>query len=53
MITHWFDNQYNTSAGAYLMFAAICLVCAFFSWKMIPETKGISLERISELWYKK
>lgn len=53
MITHWFDKQYNTSAGAYLIFAAICLVCAFFSLKMIPETKGISLERISELWHKK
>lgn len=53
MVTHWFDNQYNTSAGAYLIFAAICLACAIFSWKMIPETKGISLESISDIWKNK
>lgn len=53
MITHWFDNQYNTSAGAYLIFAVICLGGAVFSWKMIPETKGISLEHINDLWQKK
>jgi sugar porter (SP) family MFS transporter len=53
MVTNWFDVRYNNTAGAYLIFASICVACAIFSWKMIPETKGISLERIGDLWKNK
>ena len=50
MLTDWFNRQFHNSAGVYLIFAAICIVCAIFSWKMVPETKDLSLEKISEFW---
>ncbi len=50
MVTHWLSNYFNTSAGVYLIFAGICFIAAVFSWKMVPETKGLSLEKISEFW---
>jgi hypothetical protein len=31
---------------------AICISAAIFSWKMVPETKGLSLESISGFWQK-
>jgi MFS family permease len=50
MLTDWFNKQFNNSAGVYLIFASICLACVVFSWKMVPETKDLSLEKISEFW---
>ena len=50
MLTQWFTNHFSSPAGVYWIFAGICTVCAWFSWKMVPETKGLSLEKISEFW---
>lgn len=50
MLTDWFDTRFNSSAGVYWIFFGICIACALFSYKMIPETKGLSLEKISEFW---
>jgi len=50
MLTEWFDARFNNSSGVYMIFASICLACAAFSWKMVPETKNLSLEKISEFW---
>jgi sugar porter (SP) family MFS transporter len=50
MLTDWFDKQFNNSSGVYLIFALICTICAVFSWKMVPETKNLSLEKISDFW---
>jgi sugar porter (SP) family MFS transporter len=50
MLTNWFNTKFNSPAGVYWIFAGICAACAWFSWKMVPETKGISLESISEFW---
>ncbi len=50
MLTHWFNTHFNNSSGVYWMFAAICVSCALFSWKFVPETKGLSLENISNFW---
>ena len=50
MLTDWFNTNFNSPAGVYWIFAAICAACALFSWKMVPETKGLSLESISEFW---
>jgi len=50
MLTDWFTRQYNDPAGVYILFALICAACVIFSWKMIPETKGLSLEDIDSLW---
>ena len=50
MLTNWFTIHFNNSAGVYLIFAGICFICAVFSWKMVPETKDLSLERITDFW---
>lgn len=50
MLTEWFIETFDSAAGVYWIFAAICAACALFSWKMVPETKGLSLEKISEFW---
>jgi hypothetical protein len=34
----------------YVVFAAICVSCAWFVWRVMPETKGLSLEAIGEFW---
>jgi sugar porter (SP) family MFS transporter len=50
MLTHWFDTRFNNTAGVYWIFFGVCMACAIFSYKMVPETKGLSLEQISEFW---
>ena len=53
ILTHWFSIHFNSAAGVYLIFAGLCIVGAIFSWKMVPETKGLSLERIGDFWRNK
>jgi hypothetical protein len=31
----------------------ICLLCSYFSWRALPETKDKTLEEIGELWLRK
>lgn len=50
VLTNWFTEQFSNSAGLYLVFAMICLACVLFSFKMVPETKGLSLEQITTFW---
>ncbi len=50
MLTDGFHTRFGNSAGVYLIFAAICFSAVIFAWKMVPETKGLSLEKISEFW---
>jgi len=52
MITNGFDNSMGHPGGAYLIFAAICLSCALFTWRVVPETKGLTLEEIGHFWLK-
>ena len=35
---------------AYWIYAIICLAAVFFVWRMVPETKGKTLEHIEKLW---
>jgi len=50
MAMDWLRQTTGTSAGMYVGFAIICLSCAWFVWRMMPETKGLSLEQIGEFW---
>ena len=45
----WFVAQIGMNAGLFV-FAAFCLMAIFFFQKVIPETKGKSLEEIEEHW---
>lgn len=38
--------------GTYVIYAFFSLVSALFVWKMVPETKGKTLEDMSSLWRK-
>lgn len=39
--------------GTYMIYAAMSLLSAIFVWRSVPETKGKTLEDMSELWKKK
>lgn len=40
---HWFT---------YALYGAICVISAVFVWRLVPETKGKTLEDMSRLWKK-
>jgi sugar porter (SP) family MFS transporter len=48
ILTHRFDIWFGISSGVYWIFCFICMLCVLFSWRWVPETKGLSLEEISE-----
>ncbi|WP_353130093.1 sugar porter family MFS transporter [Parapedobacter pyrenivorans] len=50
MMTDWFTKQFDTAAGVYLFFALVCAAGFWFCWRFVPETKGLSLEKISQFW---
>lgn len=35
---------------AYALYGIICVIAAIFVWKLVPETKGKTLEDMSKLW---
>ena len=37
----------------YGMYGVICVIAAIFVWKLVPETKGKTLEDMTKLWKKK
>lgn len=41
---HWFT---------YALYGLICIFAAIFVWKLVPETKGRTLEEMNALWKKK
>lgn len=50
LVTEWFSLRYETPAGMYLIFAAVCLAGALFCARKVPETKGVALEDVGKLW---
>jgi sugar porter (SP) family MFS transporter len=50
MAMDWLRQTTGTSAGMYVVFAAICVSCAWFVWRMLPETKGLSLDAMGAFW---
>lgn len=63
IVSSTFVPLYNMSMGdmgdkfghcfVYAMYGVICVVAAIFVYKLVPETKGKSLEDMTKLWQKK
>ncbi|MCL5745531.1 MAG: MFS transporter, partial [Acidobacteria bacterium] len=39
-----------TIAGAFWLYAGLCIFTFLFVWRVVPETKGKSLEEIEKMW---
>ena len=46
----WFDERFGTPAGIFITFGVICILGVIFIWRMVPETKGKTLEEISKMF---
>ena len=63
IVSSTFVPMYNMRLGsmgdsfghcfAYALYGVICLAAALFVWKMVPETKGKTLEDMNALWAKR
>jgi predicted MFS family arabinose efflux permease len=38
------------TGGTFLLFALMCIPAILIVWKLVPETKGKSLEQIEKYW---
>ena len=62
IVSSTFLPMYNMSLGSmgesfghdftYGLYGVICIIAAIFVWKLVPETKGKTLEDMSRLWKK-
>jgi len=62
IVSSTFLPMYNMSLGSmgenfghaftYGLYGAICIIAAVFVWKLVPETKGKTLEDMTKLWKK-
>lgn len=46
----FFERHFGSTAGVFWVFSAVCGGTFIFCWKMIPETKGKTLEEIARWW---
>jgi len=53
MAMDWLRQKTGTPAGMYLVFATICTFCALFVWRMMPETKALTLDEMGAFWRRK
>ena len=53
IISSTFPALYDFSpVFAYSLYGSICILAALFVWRWVPETKGKTLEDMSQLWKK-
>lgn len=51
VVSSTFVPLYNYShALAYIIYGVVCVSAALFVWKLVPETKGKTLEEITTMW---
>ena len=56
-LSAWLVSQFFLSlingigeSATFWLFAVLCVVCLGWVWKKVPETKGLSLEQIEQMW---
>ncbi len=47
------ERIFGSEFGIFLIYAIVCVITAVFVWRMLPETRGKTLEEISAFWRKK
>jgi hypothetical protein len=50
IILESFRQWFGHPGGTFLIFGGVCVACALFVWKMLPETKDKTLEEIGKYW---
>jgi MFS transporter, SP family, arabinose:H+ symporter len=53
LMTDYSEKKLGSVAGAFWLFSVVCVFALLFGWKMLPETKGRTLEEIAASWKKK
>ena len=54
LVSSTFVPMYTRSPFfAYALYGVICIVAAIFVWRLVPETKGKTLEDMTALWRRK
>jgi MFS transporter, SP family, arabinose:H+ symporter len=53
IISTYSERKIGSVGGAFWLFSVICVFAFVFGWKMLPETKGRTLEEIAASWKKK
>lgn len=46
----WSERQIGSAAGAFWVYAGMSLLALLFGWRLLPETKGKTLEDITRHW---
>ena len=44
------DRKQLTSTSAFIIYSCFCFSMFFFVWFLVPETKGLSLEKMDDLF---
>ena len=52
MLIGWSQRHLGSPAGAFWVFTLVCVGATLFGWRMLPETKGRTLEEIAGSWRK-
>ncbi len=49
-LMNYFEKAFGSTAGAFWVFAAVSAITCLFGQRMVPETKGRTLEEIAHFW---
>lgn len=52
LMTDYSVKKLGSVSGAFWLFSCVCVLSLLFGWKMLPETKGRTLEEIAASWKK-
>jgi SP family arabinose:H+ symporter-like MFS transporter len=52
MLIGWSQRYLGSPAGAFWVFTLVCVCSTLFGWRLLPETRGRTLEEIARSWRK-
>jgi len=53
MLIGFSQRHLGSPAGAFWVFTLVCLCAVLFGWKLLPETRGQTLEAIARSWQRR